>query len=236
MSHTNTLILNTDEASVEIVIADFGLSPYTISASQKKRKRSSSSARRQGVKKPGGVIRGRNELDQDNFRLPDYQCASKLVNLFFEYVFPLYPFVHKPTFMTRFETLYRHRPKPTVQADADIAWQATLNFVFAFGCDYLDAPLTESHHMSQNFHRRGSELILSICFDTSTLDVLQALLLLSGHIQSNMKYNRLWTSMGCLVRSAQGLGLHMDPTEWEIGSIEKEMRKRVWWGIYMLDR
>lgn len=169
-------------------------------------------------------------MHSDNYILPTRALASNLVDLFFEHVFPLYPFVHEPTFRKRFAATYGDNP------EMDVPWQSTLNLVFAFGCDYLELPPDQIYELSQLFHRRGSELILSVCFDTTTLEVIQALLLLSAHLQSTMQYNRVWTSIGCVIRSAQGLGLHMDPSAWDISTIDKEMRKRVWWGIYALDR
>lgn len=180
----------------------------------------------------GSVIRAQNELHRDNFVLPPHSLASNLVDLFFEHAFPLFPFVHEPTFRNRFKETYG---KPDSEP-IDIPWQSTLNLVFAFGCDYLDLPLQQIYDLAQTFHRRGAELILSVCFDTSTLDVIQALLLLSAHLQSNMQFNRFWSSIACIVRSAQGLGFHIDPGDWDIGHVEKEMRRRLWWGIYSLDR
>lgn len=177
-----------------------------------------------------GVIRGRADLDPDVYVLPPRSLANTLVDLFFEHVFPLHPFVHEPTFRKLFNETYEKK------CEMPIPWQSTLNLIFAFGSDYLDLPLDQSYELSQTFHRRGAELILSVCFDTSTVEVVQALLLLSGHLQSNMQFNRVWISLGCIVRAAQGLGLHLDPTNWKISSVEKELRKRLWWGIYALDR
>lgn len=178
----------------------------------------------------GGVIRGQNELKTDNFARPPRGLAGKLVDAFFEHVFPLYPFVHEPTFRRQFAASY------DTQQQMSIPWQSSLNLIFAFGCDYLDLPLTQIYTMSQEYHRRGAELILSVCFDTSTVEVVQALLLLSGHLQSNMQFNRLWASMGCIVRTAQGLGFHVDPGNWQMSAIEKELRRRLWWGIYEMDQ
>ena len=258
-------------------LADFGLTPYTSSA---KRRRNTSESTVDVKTKLGRVIRGTNELARDNFVLPPKTVASSLIDLFFEHVFPQYPFLHEPSckcslssecsamlFLGSYQLLSCNglsnevenvderlsltaqlTMKPsavrkrfdstytTTQASRDIPWQATLNLVFAFGTDYLDLPLREIYEMSQTFARRATELILSVCFDIATIEVVQALLLLTGHLQSNMQFNKMWTSFGSIVRTARALGLHIDPTSWRISSIEKELRKRLWWGIYAYDR
>ncbi|OIW35200.1 hypothetical protein CONLIGDRAFT_627257 [Coniochaeta ligniaria NRRL 30616] len=224
-------VVDHDQASVEVVLSDCGFSPHT--ASNLKRRGSASLPRRMRLRsRIGSVIRAQNELHRDNFVLPPHTLASELVDLFFTHAFPLFPFVHEPTFRRRFAATYRKSNSEPL----DIPWQSTLNLVFAFGCDYLCLPLQQIYELSQTFHRRGTELILSVCFDTSTLDVIQALLLVSAHLQSNMQFNRFWSSMACILRSAQGLGFHIDPRDWDIGFVEKEMRRRLWWGMYSLDR
>jgi hypothetical protein len=86
------------------------------------------------------------------------------------------------------------------------------------------------------FAGRASELIHSVAFETVTLEVLQAQLLMSIHLLTDMQLNRCWANIGSLLRAAQALGLHLDPTDWNISPLEKELRKRLWWGIYWLDR
>lgn len=222
-----------DQASVQIVVSDCGFSPHATSNYFQRKDLATLSNRIRRKSRIGSVIRAKNELHRDNFILPPHALASNLVDLFFEYAFPIYPFVHEPTFRKRFTTTYGNNRNSEA---LDIPWQSTLNLVFALGCDYLQLPLKEIYELSHTFHRRGAELILSMCFDTSTLDVIQALLLLSAHLQSTMQFNRFWSSMGCILRSAQGLGFHIDPADWEISPVEKEMRRRLWWGIYALDR
>ncbi|KAG5975642.1 hypothetical protein E4U55_007611, partial [Claviceps digitariae] len=34
---------------------------------------------------------------------------------------------------------------------------------------------------------------------------------------------------------AQLIGLHLDPTEWNLESVEKRLRKKIWWSIFATD-
>jgi hypothetical protein len=186
----------------------------------------------------GRVIRSCEELSDDNYSLPGRSVAEMLVDLYFKYVDPLHPFVYEAQFrQTLAETYDRQQGQFEGTKDrTKVPWLALLNLVLAFGCDYVDLPLEKTHSLSQLFGSRGNELIISVCFEIGSLEVLQALLLLSIHLLTNMQLNRCWASVGCLLRTAQGLGLHLDPTTWNIPPLEKEMRKRLWWGIYSLDR
>ncbi|OQV05070.1 Fungal specific transcription factor domain-containing protein [Cladophialophora immunda] len=224
-------IVEHDQATMHTALGDFGLTPYAMGLASKPADPGSRSDVFRKKSRINSVIRGLSELQPDNFDLPPVALASQLVDLFFEHVYPLYPFVHRPSFMQRLNETYSGG-----QRDIDVPWQATLNLIFAFGSDYLDLSLAETYTMSQSFLQHATELILSVCFDTTTLEVVQALLLLSCHLQSNMQYQRVWTSIGTLYRVAQSLGLHMDPGSWRISPIEKEIRRRIWWGIYSLDR
>ncbi|KEF55725.1 uncharacterized protein A1O9_08475 [Exophiala aquamarina CBS 119918] len=224
-------VTSPDQATMHTALGDFGLTLYAMGMASKPADPGSRSDLFRKKSRINGVIRGLSELHPDNFNLPPGTLANRLVDLFFEHVHPLYPFVHRPSFIKRLNETYSG-----MQREIDVPWQATLNLVFAFGSDYLDLTLTETYAMGRCFLQHATELILSVCFDTSTLEVVQALLLLSCHLQSNMQYQRVWTSIGTLYRAAQGLGLHMDPGSWRISSIEKEIRRRIWWGIYSLDR
>lgn len=212
-------------------LADLGLTPYTTPSTNIPVVLGSKVDIFRKKSRVNTVIRGLTELHPDNFILPPRSVANDLVDLFFEHAFPLYPFVHQPSFRARINKTYDN-----AGCDAEIPWQALMNLVFAFGCDYLDIPLSQSFEIAQTYHRRGAELILSVCFDTSTVEVVQALLLLSCHLQSNLQFNRVWTSIGSILRAAQTLGFHMDPGNWKVSHIEKELRRRLWWGIYSLDR
>ena len=138
--------------------------------------------------------------------------------------------LHEPTFRQQFKATYQHK------VQRSIPWLSVLNLVFAFGCDYLELDLSEAFELARTFHRRGAELILSVCFEQSTVQIVQALFLVTAHLQSELKLNKCWLSIGCLVRTAQGLRMNADPSNWDISLVDKEIRKRLWWGIYSLDR
>lgn len=184
---------------------------------------------------PGRVseedIRDQNyHLDSNSLALPDRDLAQRLVDLYYENVAPILPLVHEPTFRRDFDEMYS-KNKPV-----SIAFRSLINVIFAYGCDYLELDLPRTYELSQEFHERATGLILLVCYELASLQVVQALLLLTLHLNSSMQFHRMWINTGLLVRTGQALNLHLDPSDWNTTIIEKEIRKRLWWSIYSLDR
>ncbi|KIW95283.1 uncharacterized protein Z519_03867 [Cladophialophora bantiana CBS 173.52] len=168
--------------------------------------------------------------DQNCFVLPPRALAHRLVDLFFDNVAPILPLVHEPSFRKELDALYDDHKS------ASIAFSSVINVVFAYGCDYLDLDLKRTYELAQTFHERATDLILLVCYELASLEVVQALLLVTLHLNSSMQFHRMWINTGLLVRTAQALNLHLDPSDWDISMMEKELRKRFWWSIYSLDR
>ncbi|KAF2461172.1 fungal-specific transcription factor domain-containing protein [Lineolata rhizophorae] len=223
-------VIKYNEISIHSALADFGLAPSDAS----KRQRQSSPDPAPDSSLPEGTPHftagNSNEPSADRHILPPKALANRLADLFFEHTAPELPVVHEPTFRRMFSLVYERNNKPS------ISFQALLNAVFAFGCDNLDLSLSQIYELSQMFHRRATGLIISVCYDIATFEVVQAFLLVTLHLNSNMQFNRMWTNTGLLVRMSQALGLHLDPSHWDISTVEKELRKRIWWSIHALDR
>jgi transcriptional regulatory protein GAL4 len=65
--------------------------------------------------------------------------------------------------------------------------------------------------------------------------MVQGLLLLSNYAQKRNRPNTGWNYLGLAVRMALSLGLHKEFPNWEITPLQREMRRRVWWGLFIFD-
>ncbi|PIG87841.1 hypothetical protein AARAC_009855 [Aspergillus arachidicola] len=65
--------------------------------------------------------------------------------------------------------------------------------------------------------------------------VLQAAVLFLTCLRRPGDAEFVWTVTAAVYRLAQGLGLHRDGTHFELSPFEVELRRRLWWSIYLLD-
>ncbi|KAF5596660.1 GAL4-transcription factor [Fusarium subglutinans] len=153
------------------------------------------------------------------------QVTEQLVNGYFEVYHRSYPFVHEPTFRAQLHEVIQ-RPKRR-------SWQMLLYTVMALGAWCLDndnAELDdELYHLALSF---GDAECL---FASADLTFVQALILFSNLSQKRNKPNTGSNFLGLATRMALSLGLHRELPEWNISLLQREMRRRVWWGLYMFD-
>jgi hypothetical protein len=76
-----------------------------------------------------------------------------------------------------------------------------------------------------------------------SLELVQTLLLTAQYLQSTQMWGMCWNLVGLAVRLAQGIGLHLNPSDSSKHSgaqssslLDEEMRRRVWGGCVTLDR
>ncbi|KAF5665226.1 GAL4-transcription factor [Fusarium circinatum] len=153
------------------------------------------------------------------------QVTEQLVNGYFEVYHRSYPFVHEPTFRAQLHEVIQ-RPKRR-------SWQMLLYTIMALGAWCLEndnAELDdELYHLALSF---GDAECL---FASADLTFVQALILFSNLSQKRNKPNTGSNFLGLATRMALSLGLHRELPEWNISLLQREMRRRVWWGLYMFD-
>ncbi|OIW23940.1 hypothetical protein CONLIGDRAFT_657486 [Coniochaeta ligniaria NRRL 30616] len=190
------------------------------------------------------------------FELPQRQLADKLVASFFYHRHILNPYLHEGTFRRRYERLWMSREAGGEEAtSANVVWLGLVNMVFAFGSEHVAlrprptgtpsssvAAAERSWHRNladrdhERFFRRAKTLILSGILQTGKIELVQALLLLGHYLHGSLELNHCWTVVGLAVRTAQELGLYLDPARTTRDVVEQEIHKRVWWGCFALDR
>jgi hypothetical protein len=164
--------------------------------------------------------------------LPPRRTTDHLLHIYFKYVHTLFPWLHEPSFRAQYEEIWRIQPGGP-QVDDDPLFYCLLNLVLALGCQF--STLFEStQHSGDTFFNRAKTLLGLSIFDVGTLRVVQALLLMGSYLQSTSRPNQCWNVLGMGIRVAQGLGLHIEPSEGDL--VERELRRRVWWGCVLMDR
>ncbi|KAH7628209.1 fungal-specific transcription factor domain-containing protein [Sordaria sp. MPI-SDFR-AT-0083] len=189
----------------------------------------------------------------DKFALPPRTLADHLLKRYFERVYWLYPFFHKPTFEQAYESLWRpsheHPTEPpsppglglgsSPGADAStIVFHFALNTIFALGCQFSDLTPDEKASTLQTFFDRAKAFVSLDLLDLNNIGVVQALLLMTIFLLGTPFPQRCWNSVGVACRLAQGLGLHTEASQSTRiirSDLEKEIRRRTWHGCVILD-
>lgn len=68
------------------------------------------------------------------------------------------------------------------------------------------------------------------------ITAVQYLLLMGQYLQGTQKSIQTWTIHGLAVKAAFQLGLHSSEASKRFAPLEREIRKRVWFGCVILDR
>ncbi|KUL84703.1 hypothetical protein ZTR_07603 [Talaromyces verruculosus] len=101
--------------------------------------------------------------------LPPRALADHLLECFWDHVFCLYPFFHRPSFQHAYENLWvPHRQPHRKLTRSDIGlgsiwasdlqspvFQSSLNIIFALGCHFADVSETQRQALSHTFFLRG---------------------------------------------------------------------------------
>ncbi|KAF9544439.1 Transcriptional activator of fatty acid utilization [Mortierella hygrophila] len=152
--------------------------------------------------------------------LPTRAEMDTLLNLYFRFMYPFAPMFIRKNFMER------HQQRP------DLPHILILNAIFCNACWYSDDPLIRQDS-TKYFNR--AKIILDETYHVSRISAIQALLLMSHHQHAVGNYSGGWLYTGMATRIAHDIGLHRQ--DFQVNEpIEAEIRKRVWWAVYIADR
>lgn len=170
----------------------------------------------------------------DPLSLPARFLADRMVDAYFAYRHPLNIYLHEGTFRRRYQRLWLGEDMGGEEAP-DLPWLGLVNLIFAFGSDHVQAAGRNSAERTR-FFNRAKALVFSGLLQAGSIDLVQALLLMGQYLHGSLELNSCWTVVGLANRMAQGLGLHLDAAGFTNDVIEQEIRKRVWWGCFVIDR
>ncbi|KAG0315419.1 hypothetical protein BGZ99_007479 [Dissophora globulifera] len=153
--------------------------------------------------------------------LPSKAEMDVLLNLYFRYMYPFAPMFIRRTFM---EHHANKRP--------DLSQILILNAIFCNACWYSDDPIIKQDS-TKYFNR--AKIILDETYHVSRISTIQALVLMSHHQYAVGNYSGGWLYIGMATRIAHDIGLHRQDVQVNEPE-EAEIRKRVWWAVYIADR
>ncbi|GAN07925.1 nitrogen assimilation transcription factor nit-4 [Mucor ambiguus] len=165
------------------------------------------------------------------------EIVDYLVHMYFTRIHHYCPVINKVQFL---EQYYYHNPSPP---DRYLLFAIALIGITIFKTDITNARVfhlsnQQVDEIEESLKNKAHKL-MSIVYKRSMISTVQALMLLSmfmGHGENDDEDTSHWFITGMAIRMAQDLGLHRDCSKWLIPDYEIELRKRIWYGAYLMDR
>jgi hypothetical protein len=182
------------------------------------------------------------ERDMNAVVYPHRHNADDFLHCFWEFIHPVFPIIHKTSFIASYEQLWLPRNTASPSEDnvdvEEIIFSSTLNLVFALGCQFSGlVPPAKKALVADEFYRRARKIFVFDIVDSISLSLVQMLLLTGVYLQSTRHANRCWNVVGFAIRIAQSLGLHYDhPNPESDSQLQRQMKRRVWHTCLILDR
>ncbi|KAE8381312.1 fungal-specific transcription factor domain-containing protein [Aspergillus bertholletiae] len=172
-------------------------------------------------------------LDRD-YVLPSRKMADALLKAYWDTIYPVYPFVDRASFEKNYQALWTGSE---MQPHGRIV-VGTVNIIFALGAQVLQSiPPERRQATGRVYYERARGSLEGLSWDTSSLDLVAALLLMGVFLQTMNTPQRCWMVIGHAIRMGQSLGIHLlCPKVDGKSRRETEMARRVWHGCVLLDR
>ncbi|CAG8479569.1 5649_t:CDS:2 [Acaulospora morrowiae] len=168
------------------------------------------------------------------FLMPDKDIFDHLLSLYWVNVHPHIPVLNKSHFLQQLENPH-DPPSPLL-----------LNAMFAIAAEFSDRPHIRS---DPETHENGGWIFLDRArnlidtfLDAPRMSTIAALILMSIYQQHNTRrsgispgYFRRWMYIGIAIRMALELDLNRELDDPHVDRSLKELRKRLWWSLFMVD-
>ncbi|KEF62745.1 uncharacterized protein A1O9_00718 [Exophiala aquamarina CBS 119918] len=165
-----------------------------------------------------------------DFVLPSRRRADELMEVYWEFVYPLYPYVDKTETILKYQDLWKEKS----DYDEEAIFICGLNVIFALSCQLIG----ETHQRENSakvFFERAKSLLDP--WHSGSFQYVQVCLLLGQYFQSTNDPHQCWTTVGMAIRTGQSLGLHLPETSENTASPRKrELLRKVWHGCVIMDR
>ena len=175
-----------------------------------------------------GALRNTQLTHQDPSQdvvIPTARDPQRLVDAYFFRIHPSTPILDESDFRATFTSSQRKDP----------AWLALLNMVLALGV----IAYTKSESFEDVKYYNAAKVHIGIeSLGSGHIETLQALALMSGwYLHYRNRPNTASAIMGAVFRMANALGLHKELPimDTRLNEKQKELRRRIWWTLVVLD-
>ncbi|KAM0255147.1 hypothetical protein ACHAQJ_006070 [Trichoderma viride] len=167
-----------------------------------------------------------SEMTEQSSKVPPRLFSDRCVNVFFQEWAPLFPVLHKPTFLRIYEEFVNDPER--VKGNYKLA---QLYLVFSLAGLSSEAPdMQQVAACEYQWTKALDSLMLE-----NTMNTLQCLVLALLYCTVRADYRRLQHYKCVAVGLSHRLGLHQSQKRFSFGALTLETRKKVFWTLYALD-
>ncbi|OJD15912.1 hypothetical protein AJ78_03892 [Emergomyces pasteurianus Ep9510] len=159
---------------------------------------------------------------------PPRLVSDQLINIFFQEWAPLYPVIHRPTLLKIYG---QYTNNPTAFED-DKYYLAQLNLIFGISAISCTVRIPQDPAL---FEQNWLPKLDALAHDIS-LAGLQCYVLAQIYYTIKADYRSLLRYRSLAVGMCHQLGLHQSQRRFSFNPLTSEMRKKVFWCQYVLDR
>jgi len=161
--------------------------------------------------------------------LPPRQTTDHLLRAYYASAHTMFPILHWHTFQAAVDEVYSVGDMRQLSP----AWLSMFFAVLAVGSLFSSSPNNERFYRPAELIDESRKL-MDPWNNEYSLDNVRTLTLTSICLNEMNLKSAAWSWLGTAVRAGQDLGLYSESGPWPV--IEGEMRRRLWWTMYILDR
>ncbi|GAD99309.1 C6 transcription factor, putative [Paecilomyces variotii No. 5] len=167
---------------------------------------------------------------------PSTPQSQLLWNVYQHNVAPVIMIFHKPTLQTLIVKASTN-PDALDRTSEAVVFAVYYASVTSMGSEDRQRYLGEDHRSALQRYRFATQQALARAgfLHSRSLPLLQAAVLFFTCLRQPGDSEFVWTMTAAMCRIAQGLGLHRDGSAFQLSPFDTEMRRRLWWHIYLLD-
>ncbi|CZR52338.1 uncharacterized protein PAC_02215 [Phialocephala subalpina] len=163
--------------------------------------------------------------------LPPLEMCNILQETYFEHRWASFPLLHRPTFKEKhFSHVMQHG------MGANHASLFLVYMVFAIAAIDLQRQKKELNGAHLEFFNTATSMYLPGLMAEDNLETIQGLLLMTIFAINEPQSINAWMVNGVAIRFAIDLGLHRKSSCPTRSLLRSEMKKRIFWSAYLLDR
>lgn len=150
--------------------------------------------------------------------------VDTLIDAYFALYHPTFPILHESSFREQYARLSGRVSRST--------WHTLANLVAALG-SFVSSTCTDETHATL-FNAVKANLSID-SLETGSITLVQAFAMAANYLQKRNRPNSGYNYGGIALRLAISLGLHKEFRNWQTAPFKKEIRRRVWWSLCVLD-